>query len=169
MLISFIFLASATATAGDLSRPSVTPRTGNPDDSYVFLISYSDPENTPPENVYVVVNDKEHRLTPVDAADDNYTDGKDYTTKLKFGKGTHVYFFRAETGDGTVNSPAGTIWVREANIYTHMDVVYGLLVSTFIVLIPVLYTIFLLRKLVRVKQDSSQVNDRSDKKKPSKK
>jgi hypothetical protein len=112
--------------------------------------------------VYVVVNNKEYKLSPADTSDNNYTDGKDYTTKLKFDQGTYIFFYKANTNNGTINSPSSTIFVRNIEQYTHMDVVYGVLTATVIVLIPLVYAIYLLRKIVILKYKNKSESSTDD-------
>lgn len=146
--IGFPQEVSATLT---IPRGSVTPTVGSPDDTYVFLMTYKDSENIPPKYIRLVIDDKIYNLAAVSGGDDNYTAGKDYMTKLKLKEGIYVYYFETSNGKENITTAAGTIRVRTTSEYTHMDVVYGLLFSTVIVLIPVSYTIYLLRKIVKQK------------------
>jgi hypothetical protein len=135
----------------------VTPTVGSPDDTYVFLVTYRDSENIPPKYIHLVIDNKISDLAAVSSADDNYTDGKDYMTRLKLKEGTYVYYYETSNGKENITTTAATIRVRTTSEYTHMDVVYGLLVTTVIVLIPICYVIILLRKIVKLK--SKTVNE----------
>jgi hypothetical protein len=127
----------------------VTPRSGTPDDTFLFLVTYSDSKNTPPEYVKLIVGDKEYTLTPVNSDDDNYTDGKDYMVRTKLPKGTHIYYFQASDGNTVETSSATTIQIVENDPYTHLDVAYSLLFATFILLIPICYGLYLLKKIAK--------------------
>jgi len=140
--------SSATLT---IPRGSVTPTVGSPDDTYVFLVTYKDSENIPPKYIRLVIDDKAYDLAAVSGGDDNYTAGKDYMIKLELKEGIYVYYFETSNGKENITTAASTIRVRADSKYTHMDVVYGLLFSTAIILIPISYTIYLLRKIVKQK------------------
>ena len=150
LLLNFGLTNGVTANL-TIPRGSVTPTVGSPDDTYVFLVTYRDSENIPPKYIHLVIDDEIYDLAAVSSADDNYTDGKDYMTKLKLKEGTYVYYYETSNGRENITTTAATIRVRTTSEYTHMDVVYGLLVTTVIVLIPFSYAIYLLRKIVKLK------------------
>jgi hypothetical protein len=135
------------AAAPELTRPSVTPRDGTPDDKFMFLVTYKDLENRAPEFIQLIIDDDRYELAPLNELDKNYSDGKDYIVKLKIPEGTHLYYFEASNGNQTTSSLATPLVVKAENEFTHLDVAYSILFATFIILIPIVYGLHQLRKL----------------------
>ena len=131
----------------EISRFSVTPRSGAPDDEFVFLVTYNSLENKPPDYIQLVTDHKRFDLTPVNAQDNNFSDGKEYIVKRKFSEGIHIYYFEASDGNQSTSSMATTLAVEAKNEFTHLDVAYSLLFATFLIIIPVIYGIYQLRRL----------------------
>ena len=140
-------IVTQCSASPSISRYSVTPRYGSPDDEFLFLVTYTNTENKAPESIYLVIDNKNYDLIPVSDEDLNYTDGKDYTVKKKISEGTHIFYFEASDGNETASSRANTIVVKTKDQFTHLDVAYSLLVATFIVLIPLIYGIYQLKKI----------------------
>lgn len=163
ILTSMIVLPAAAEP--ELSRYSVTPRAGEPDDTFVFLVTYNDPENTPPEYIWLKIDNKKYTLTPVNTDDNNYTDGKDYMGKTKLSEGIHIYYFEASDGNNSINTLAFTLDVKSEDEFAHLDVVYAILFATFIILIPIIYGAYQFRKLVRNLDKLVGTGERSQKKK----
>jgi hypothetical protein len=129
---------------------SITPRYGTINDQFVLIMTYKDYENTPPKYVQVVIDDIEYDLTPVNPKDQNHSDGKDYFIKHKFSKGVHILYFQTSDGSHNVSSPATTIRITTPeieNTFTHLDVVYGILIATAIFMVPLTYGIYQIHKL----------------------
>jgi hypothetical protein len=146
--ILFTVTISTTATAAPgIKRPSVNSSTGEPDDTFLFMMTYNSSENLAPEYVRLVVNGNTHELTTVNIDDTNYIDGKDYMYKLKLSEGLHVYYFEASDGKYNTTSVASTLRVKPKDEFQHLDVAYSLLIATVIIIIPVCYGIYLLKKL----------------------
>ena len=147
VLTLLLTLFSGGLEAFSISRQSVTPRSGTPDDTFLFLVTYSDSKNTPAEYVQLIVGDNEYTLSPVNTDDDNYTDGKDYMVRTKLPKGTHIFYFQASNGTTVETSSASTIQIAEKDEFTHLDVAYSLLLATLILLIPICYGLYLMKKI----------------------
>ena len=92
-----------------LSRGSVNPHTGDPEEKFLFIVTYSDPENEPPDYVRLIVGNYEYTLSPVNPDDNNYVDGKDYMIRTRLREGLHTYYFEAVSGNHTVISPASSL------------------------------------------------------------
>ncbi len=163
IILSYVFPVSLASPV--ITRSSVTPRSGDPSDKFVFLVTYTSPENKPPEYVRLVMNDKKFDLIPVNDDDLNYSDGKDYTTRQKFSEGTHVYYFEVSDGNESTSSRATTLSVEPENMFTHLDVAYSLLFATFIILIPMIYGLYQLRRISNSLNKLTGVNEPKTKKK----
>jgi hypothetical protein len=125
----------------------VTPRTGEPDDELLFLITYIDTENKAPEYVRLVVDNKKYEMEQVNPTDLNFSDGKNYKTKIKLAEGTHIFYFEASNGQESTSSLAATLQIKPENQFTHLDVAYSLLIATVLILIPMIYGLYQLKKL----------------------
>jgi hypothetical protein len=141
------FPSVSAASAPTHSRSSVTPRSGEPDINYLFLVTYSDPENAPPEYVQLVIDDKKYDLSPINDKDDNYTDGKDFKIKVKLSEGIHLYHFEASNGEQATNTLVSPIQIKKADPFTHLDVTYSVLIATIMLLIPLIYGLHLMKRI----------------------
>ena len=152
ILTALIFYPSITGCAlgtTEISRYFANPWSGKPGETFMFVMTYTNSENRAPDYVQVVVDGIEHDLTPVNPEQDNYTVGKDYMVRLKLDEGVHVFYFITASGNESVSSPALTINVKASDLFTHLDVVYGLIFGTIVILIPMLYAVYLFRKIAR--------------------
>ena len=156
---------SSVLGAPEIAGYSVTPRSGEPDDEFLFLVSYNNANNEAPKYIRLVVDDRRYELNAVNLGDNVYSDGKDYMIKTKLSKGTHIYYFEAADSEGNTSSSATTIQIKEQDEFTHLDVAYSLLIATVIVIIPVVYGIVLLRRLTHSVERLVSVNRGKGKKK----
>ena len=147
LLIISVLPSAAAANALTLSRPSVTPRSGEPDDNYMFLVTYTDSDNTPPEKIQLVVDNLNYDLTPVNVEDDNYIDGKDYMIEIKLSEGLHLFYFKASNNNQSTTTLASPIMIEKTETFTHLDVAYGILIATIIILIPLIYGLYLMKQI----------------------
>ena len=164
LIVGFVSLAlpqtfPSSSAKPQITRPSVKPSRGEPGDTYLFLSTYNDPDNIPPDFIQLVIDNKRHNLTPVSLKDDDYTDGKDYMIKLKLSEGLHLYYFEAANMNGSATSSAATIHIEDESEFTHLDVAYSLLIATVIILIPLLYGLYQLRKLTRILATKSNTDN----------
>ena len=150
LMVGVILISTLGHVAGgpELTRILLTPRSGTPDDTYMFIVTYKSAENKAPEYVQLVIGDKRYDLAALNEEDLNYTDGKDYIIKVKVSEGTHLYYLETSDGNQTTSSLANTLIVKAENQFTHLDVAYSVLFATFIILIPIIYGLYLLKKLV---------------------
>ncbi len=149
ILVMFLINLNMTALAApELTVASVTPGSGTPDDELLFLIIYYDSDNKQPEYVRLVVDNKRYELSPVNPNDLNYTDGKNYMTRIKLSEGTHIFYFEASNGQENTSSLAYPMRIKPVNEFTHLDVAYSLLIATVMILIPLIYGLYQLKKLV---------------------
>ncbi|MEM2901076.1 MAG: hypothetical protein QXT63_09825, partial [Thermoplasmata archaeon] len=56
----------------------VTPQSGDIETEFEFVCEYKDFENTPPEYIWVIIDDVKRDMLPVDINDLTYSDGKTY-------------------------------------------------------------------------------------------
>jgi len=101
-----------------LSSPTISPgANGHPDTEFTFNITYTDPENQPPEFVRIVINGVPFEMSPVDPGDTNYADGAVYYYSSAFpGVGEYLYYFRASDGVNVVDAGFQSnfrFWVEE--------------------------------------------------------
>jgi hypothetical protein len=170
LIVGVIWINTLGQVAGgpELTRILLTPRSGTTDDTYMFIVTYKSAENMAPDFVQLVIDNKRYDLEALNEGDLNYTDGKDYIIKVKVSKGTHLYYLETSDGNQTTSSLASTLIVREENQFTHLDVAYSVLFATFIILIPMIYGLYLLKKLVdkldKLEGKDSQMKERQRKK-----
>jgi len=97
-----------------LANPKVTPTEGLAGQEFTFNVTCRIPDNTPPTAVKLLVAvspGQEYGMTPVDAGDTNYMDGKDYEYDLALplnAFGEISMCFRAYAG-GTVSAETGFV------------------------------------------------------------
>ncbi len=134
----------------EITSYSITPRYGTINDQFVLIMTYRDHEDAPPAYVQVVIDEKIYDLLPVNPKDQNHSNGKDYFIRLKFSDGVHILYFQTSDGYYNITSSATTISItttENENTFTHLDVVYGILLATAIFMIPFIYGIYQIRKL----------------------
>lgn len=81
-----------------LSSGNVNPPGGPSGASYVFQVTYSDPDNNQPAWINVSVNGTGYPMSKVDPLDTNYMDGCLYSTTVILTTGTYSYIFSASDG-----------------------------------------------------------------------
>ena len=87
-----------------LSNGAVTPQTADLCTEFTFKVTYTDEDNDMPFSITVKIDDDTPKaMTPMDAADIDYTDGKEYQYKTTLSLGEHQYIFAARDwmADGT--------------------------------------------------------------------
>ncbi len=136
--ISTTSLVSNAAAEPRLSRGSVNPHTGEPEEKFLFIVTYTDPENEPPDYVKVIVGNKEYFLSPVNPEDNTYSDGRDYMIKTRLHEGLHTYYFEAASGNQTVFSPASSLRCRSVDFLANADIMCCFGFATIIILIPLI-------------------------------
>ena len=149
-----ICLASTTASAADpyFSARGISPSSGDETQNYAFILTYVNSDNSSPVSIDVVIDHKEHGMKEVDDTDDNYTDGKSYYYKTKLGPGVHVFYFRANTGNGSISSNVMTVQIAEELFILngeHRDIIYAGGLLFIAAMLPLAYSIFLLHKTTK--------------------
>jgi hypothetical protein len=80
-----------------LSAGKVTPTVGNLTNLYNFTLLYTD-EHMPLNGPYLTLNGASYKMTKVNAADTNYTDGALYQYATYLPNGTYAFHFNATEG-----------------------------------------------------------------------
>lgn len=159
---SFLFVFSILFfpfTVADNSPPTltggtVTPRKSYPNIDYLYTVTYTDLDNDAPSSVKVYIDEEFYEMKEVDPADQNYTDGKDYSFKKVMSEGSYAIYYGTDDGNGsTVNSDTFTLsatWdVGHYDIihFIEEDVVPGIMLILAIVFI-MLFLLFLMLLLM---------------------
>ena len=154
MILVLLFISnivSAAPTLSYLDRISARSKSNFPEDEFVFLVTYVNPENKPPAEIILVIDDNRYNLKPENAQDLDYTDGKDYTIRLMLAEGVHLYHIDVSDDNGSYSSLTYTVVVRapveDNQEYTHLDVAYSVMAATIIILIPLVYGIYQMKRL----------------------
>jgi len=99
-----------------LSGGQVSPTSGLLSTTYTYTVTYTDPDNDPPEFVRVYIEDdgqvQAHDMVAVDPSDPSYHNGADYTfttTLVDPGRG-HTFYFHASDGVDTARDPASNTY-----------------------------------------------------------
>ncbi len=91
---------------------SVSPSNGTAGDTFVFTVTYVDPDGDSPMSVSVIIDGKQYSMTEVSGR--NSTMGIVYVYKAKLGPGAHVYSFFAEDSRGAYYTTSGhSLYVNE--------------------------------------------------------
>jgi hypothetical protein len=85
-----------------LTKGTVTPRKSYPNIDYLFTVTYTDADNDTPSSVTVFIDGVEYEMKGVDPADENYTDGKDYSFKKIMSEGSYSVYYSADDGNNNV-------------------------------------------------------------------
>ena len=93
-------------TKPELSDGKLTPDEGTTDTLFTFSVVYTDADNDSGE-VWVWINGDKHEMTK-DQADNDFTDGVEYTYKTKLTEGDHTYYFTATDGKDPAIASDGT-------------------------------------------------------------
>ena len=154
LCVFLICLASSTASAADpyFSAKGISPSSGDETQNYVFTLTYVSKDNSSPTSIDVVIDHKEHGMKEVDDTDDNYTDGKSYYYKTKLGPGVHVFYFRADTGNGSMSSNVMTVQIAEELFILngeHRDIIYAGGLLFIAAMLPLAYSVYLLHKTTK--------------------
>ncbi len=96
-------------TLASLSSPGVQPSSGDTNTNFQFSVTFTDPENDPPDtnSVKLVLDSTEYIMTTTDT---DYTDGSVFVSEsIQLSQGSHQYYFEAAQGGVPVQgSPTGT-------------------------------------------------------------
>jgi len=85
-----------THFAPTLSGGAVSPASGGvAGQLFTFTVTYTSADNTPPGDVYVVIDSWPQPMDPVNPGDTNYVDGAVYTYQTTLPVGTHSFWFGA--------------------------------------------------------------------------
>ncbi|MEM0372574.1 MAG: hypothetical protein QXO69_01905, partial [archaeon] len=94
------------ATNPPVLSGSVSPSSGDQYTYFTFSLTVTDADNDTMNYVRVNIDGTSHDMTETDAADTDFTDGKEYSYATILSSGTHSYYFTAY--DGSVEDPAFT-------------------------------------------------------------
>ena len=93
-----------------LLNGSVLPSSGDASTVFMFKITYMDPDNDSPYEIYVVIDGFNYSMNKTNPADTNYTDGIEYVYATTLSVGPHTYYFTTSDGITIDRFPAaGTI------------------------------------------------------------
>ena len=144
-------IVSSAPTLSYLDRITARSKSNYPEDEFVFLVTYVSPKNKPPLEIKLVIDNNKYDLLPENTLDLNYTDGKDYTIRLTLNEGVHLYHIEVSDDNGSYSSLANTVVVRspvqDNQEYTHLDVAYSVIAATIIILIPMIYGLYQMKRL----------------------
>jgi len=152
-----------------LSRGSVNPNTGEPEEKFLFIVTYTDPENEPPEYVRLIVGNREYSLLPVNPDDRNYADGKEYMIRTRLHEGLHTYYFEASNGNQTIFSPASSLRCRSVGFFANADIMCCLAIATILILIPLICLSYHVHKMRKESKERGEKKRFMYKKKKKKK
>ncbi|MHA1231643.1 MAG: hypothetical protein ACTSPQ_13435 [Candidatus Helarchaeota archaeon] len=82
----------------------VAPGIGHPSTRFKFVLNYSDPDNNPPDNINVIIDNSPYTMIQSDPNDLNYIDGTLFYVYKKLDFGMHSYYYEASSGSNLVNS-----------------------------------------------------------------
>ncbi len=85
-----------------ITNGKMTPVNGDTDTDFTFSVTYTD-EDDDTGDVWVWIDGVRYKMTP-DPGDNDYTDGVEYTFKLKLSEGSHSYYFTADDGTDDAES-----------------------------------------------------------------
>jgi hypothetical protein len=100
-----ILLFDVLESSPMISLEQVNPTTGNTDTGFNLTVTYTHPDNQPPDNITVNITGVGiYELIEVDPLDTDYSDGKDYYYNASgFGVGQHSFHFAANDTNGKWN------------------------------------------------------------------
>jgi hypothetical protein len=78
-----------------LSNGYVAPQSGAAGATFTFYVTYTDPQNSPPVQVYVFLDGWPKLMQPANPADTNYTDGAVFQYATPVAAGSHTFSFGA--------------------------------------------------------------------------
>jgi len=96
----------------------VTPQSGDIETEFEFVCEYKDFENSPPEYVWVIIDDAKRDMHPKDETDLTYSDGKTYFLKTNLSSGIHNYKFEVSDGINVNSTSTSTIRVTKDILVT---------------------------------------------------
>ncbi|MEX2682072.1 MAG: hypothetical protein Q6373_010760 [Candidatus Sigynarchaeota archaeon] len=98
------------ASPPTLTGGAVTPTIGDMTTSFVFNVTYTDPDNNHPTYVRVIINNVTYSMTKQNAGDNNYMDGCVYRYVTTLQNISYSFRFVASDGHFSARDPAvGTI------------------------------------------------------------
>lgn len=97
----------ASGTAPTLSAVGVNTATGDADTPFTYSATNTDADNEAPLVMELIIDGVIRHMTPVDAGDTNYTDGKAYAYTTKLTEGVHSYY--VNTTDTTSNAVSSAL------------------------------------------------------------
>lgn len=83
----------------------VSPGFGGIGESYTYRITYTDPQERPPERLVAVIDGEPLNMTKEDPDDTTFRDGVVYRCEAVLPAGNHSYHFECEGPDGTLRYP----------------------------------------------------------------
>lgn len=141
-LVLFSLLTAGRVSAGAVtfSKARISTQSGEEETEFVFTVTVTSGEE-PQDAVEVVVENKGHIMREIDPNDTNFSDGKEFQYKGRFGEGPKFYFFRC----GNITTRACTFEVKEFRFFEeyHPDLLFAMAIYV----VPVLYILILLNRL----------------------
>ncbi|MFH0816431.1 MAG: hypothetical protein V1934_06420 [Methanobacteriota archaeon] len=135
--------ACVNASAASIT-PTVSPTRGSISAEYAFVVRYSGQLAVSSATVYI--NGEARAMGEVDPADQNVTNGKDYSLVTKLPEGANVYYFLVVDANGTeYRSAAGTVVVDPLLEFGHFDVALAVLLF----MLPLAYAMLLMRRATK--------------------
>lgn len=120
MLIDEIAASNTrSGSAPTLTSTRVDPAGGDATTVFTFVATYTDADDEQPFVMEVVVDGVIRRMSPIDASDSTYTDGRSYSYTTTLPQGVHTYYFHTtDTTTDAVSSPAGSLTVAKPSTNT---------------------------------------------------
>ncbi|MBN2153894.1 MAG: hypothetical protein JW839_20725, partial [Candidatus Lokiarchaeota archaeon] len=88
-----------------LSGHHVSPETGFTNTTFVYEVTYTDPDNDAPTYMYVYIDGPEFPMSKQNPTDNTYTDGCVYTYNTTLDPQPHTYSFSTSDGSGFCSTP----------------------------------------------------------------
>ncbi len=95
-----------------LSYPKIEPAIGTTATTFVFSITYSDPDNNMPTEIDIIIDGMSFSMMKENASDANYIDGCRFTYSTKLSQGKHIFKIEASDGENTIEMNLQSIEVE---------------------------------------------------------
>jgi hypothetical protein len=114
------YLTGPTVNSINLASPNlisypVSPLIGHESTQFKFNDKYSDPDNNPPSQIYITINEVQYSMVKKDINDINYIDGCYYTLDKTF-TNSQMIIYHYNASDG-VNQVGSNIYNNTINIW----------------------------------------------------
>jgi len=170
ILMALLAPPNVTANAPPQLIVRVTPMDGAATTEFTFLITYSDAENIGPASIHLYLNGVRHDPMPVDPADTNYTNGKDYYYTTTLDKGVTVFYAKASDGaNEPVETRAGMVEVFSGDVFEfdteHGDLLKGACMASVpagLVIIFVCFQLFRISRALNRKEKKDEAPEIGD-------